>query len=89
MPANGSLVGASSVEVEVGVPPLERVAEPVAEAVVEVPVALTRLGSEAPHCFPEKQRVTQSWLLPQLLAQTCLLCMHRLYGMVKEYLSRH
>lgn len=61
------------------------VAVPVAETVVEVLVVLTRLGSVAPHCFPEKQRFAQSWLLPQLLAQACLLSMHRLYGMVKEY----
>lgn len=57
----------------------------VAETVVEVLVVFTRLAPVAPHCFPEKQRFAQSWLFPQLLAQACLLCMHRLYGMVKEY----
>ena len=82
---NGSPVVGGLVELDEGV----FVAVPVAETVVEVLVVFTRLGSVAPHCFPEKQRVAQSWLLPQLSAQACLLCMHRLYGMVKEYLSWH
>lgn len=73
------------VEVEVLVP--VDVEVPVAVAVVEVLVTFTRLGSEAPHFFVEKQRVAQSWLLPQLSAQSWTLCIHRLYGMVSEYLA--
>ena len=46
------------VEVEVLVP--VDVEVPVAVAVVEVLVTFTRLGSEAPHFFVEKQRVAQS-----------------------------